>query len=127
MLDRRQRQRRTAGLSRTSDTATGGLLARGAAAKIATLHGRLSAGVVFPGASGCTESLADGVVVEPGVLEELAPARIVAGPLDPEVDGAPHRLRGVPADVVAEQVMGEEQVPGRNRQSICPCRFFASR
>jgi hypothetical protein len=50
------------------------------------------------------ESLPDRVVVKPGVLEKLAPPGVVPGPLDPEVDGAPHRPRGIPADVVAEQV-----------------------
>ena len=42
----------TGSLSRTAHTATGGLLARGAAAKIAAHGARLSAGALFPGPSG---------------------------------------------------------------------------
>ena len=77
MLDRRQRQRRTAGLSRTAHTATGGLLARddGTYEFQNTKPGLYS--LVFPASP---ESLADGVVVKPGVLGALTPATIVAGP-----------------------------------------------
>src|SRR5271156_2784128 len=62
-------------LSRTAHTATGGLLARGAAANIAASHARLQEAGLFPGPYR--------VIVPPGILEEFAPVRIVPGPLDP--------------------------------------------
>ena len=36
----------------------------------------------------------------------------MTNPLDAEVDGAAHGVRGVAADVVAQQVVGQQQVPG---------------
>src|SRR5271157_1994981 len=113
MLDRRQRQRRTAGLAELLAQATGGLLARGSGGEDRLLESQGYQPVLYsPLLPASAESLADGIVVEPGVPEELAPPRVMAGPLDPEVDGAPHRPRGIAADVVAEQVMREQQVPG---------------
>ena len=51
------------------------------------------------------------VVVQPGILEELFAAGGVAGAADPVVQGAAGLVRGVvAADVVAQEVVREQQV-----------------
>src|SRR5579859_1437050 len=60
-----------------------------------------------------TRDRPDRLVVEPGVLQELTPMRRVVNVADPKVQRTP-RLLGfvVAADVVAEQIVGEQQVSG---------------
>jgi hypothetical protein len=80
MLHRRQRQRRTADLAELL-AATGGLLARGRSGEYRRLECKAISRVLYsPLLLASPESLPYSVVVEPGVLEELAPPGVVAGP-----------------------------------------------
>src|SRR5580693_7785938 len=82
------------------------------AANIAASCARLSAGCLFPVGAVWSEPIADRVVVPPGIGEEFAPPRVVPGSLDPEVDRPPDRQGRVAADVMAQQVVRQNQVAG---------------
>ena len=75
MLDRCQRQWRTAGLAALLTQRPAGCSPAGAAAKIAASYARLSAGCLFLASAVWSKPIADRVVVQPGFLEELAPGR----------------------------------------------------
>ena len=104
MLDRRQRQTANGRLSRTVHTATNGLPARGSG-EIAAMGARYQQGVVFPSLGGVSRAARGRHRNQAGVLEKTAPPRVLASPLDREVDGAPNSPRGILADVVARPAM----------------------
>src|SRR5580658_4615213 len=112
MLDRCQRQWRTATLAALPTQRPAGCSPAGEAAKIAASYARLPAGCLFPVSAVWSEPIADRVVVPPGILEELPPPGVVPGSLDPEVDRPPDRRGGVAADVMAQQVVRQHQVAG---------------
>src|SRR5580693_9813251 len=113
MLDRCQRQWRTAGFSRTALTQRpAGCSPAGEAAKIAASCARLSAGCLFPVSAVWSKPIADRVVVQPGILEEFPPPGIVPGSLDPEVDRTPDHRGGIATDVMAQQIVRQHQIAG---------------
>src|SRR6202167_1810022 len=113
MLDRCQRQWRTAWFSRTALTQRpAGCSPAGEAAKIAASCSRLSAGCLFPVSAVWSKPIADRVVVQPGILQEFPPPGVVPGSLDPEVDRTPDRRGRVAADVMAQQVVRQHHVTG---------------
>jgi hypothetical protein len=105
MLGRRQQQRRPAHRAGLLTLATGGLLARGAAAEIAAYGARLSAGGLFPVPSGLNPRWLR--LSYPGYGIE-APFQVTAGLVHVSGDAAHRHSRG--DDPVSE--LGKQVVAG---------------
>jgi hypothetical protein len=72
----------------------------------------------------------DWCVVEPSVLKESPPMRVVSEAFHAEVHRAPHNVRGIAADVVPQQVVRQQEVSGPSSNLLGlgqPDRWIAGR